>query len=87
MNLSKLSILTFITVCFPATCIDYNTQYGLGPIMKDLGTKLEQELPEDAFVVSNVFTFPGWRPTDSIDGQTYLYHAPHCWKTEKPSKA
>ncbi|KAL7536830.1 hypothetical protein ACHAXR_007417 [Thalassiosira sp. AJA248-18] len=35
--------------------------YGLAPIMKRLGQKLEEELKPGSIVVSNVFEIPGWR--------------------------
>ncbi|KAL7524572.1 hypothetical protein ACHAXR_000630 [Thalassiosira sp. AJA248-18] len=34
--------------------------YGLAPIMKRLGQKLEEELKDGSIVVSNVFEIPGW---------------------------
>ncbi|EEC48937.1 predicted protein [Phaeodactylum tricornutum CCAP 1055/1] len=57
------------------------TVYGLGPIMKDLGTKLENELSPGSFILSNVFTFPGWKPQSS-QGGTYIYRTPNCWQSE-----
>ncbi|KAL7578365.1 hypothetical protein ACA910_012768 [Epithemia clementina (nom. ined.)] len=53
--------------------------YGLGPIMGKLGQKLKQELPDESFVLSNTFTFPGWTHTKSDKG-VYVYQTPHCWK-------
>jgi hypothetical protein len=40
--------------------------------MKELGTKLENELKPGSFVLSNVFTIPGWKATSSVEG-TYIY--------------
>ena len=50
-------------------------QYGLGPIMKDLGRKLEAELKPGSIVVSNVFTVPGWK-IDSSTENVHLYTMP-----------
>ena len=47
-------------------------QYGLGPIMEDLGVKLEEEMKPGSFVLSNVFSIPGWHPVSSSDG-THIY--------------
>jgi hypothetical protein len=58
-------------------------QYGLGPIMGQLGIKLQQELPNGSYVLSNVFDFPGWtpcRPNDvSASTGTFVYKTPDCW--------
>jgi hypothetical protein len=51
-------------------------QYGLGPIMKDLGVKLEQELKPGSHVLSNVFSIPGWHPISSEDA-THIYVVPN----------
>ena len=59
-------------------------QYGLGPIMKELGKKLQNELPHGSYVLSNVFTFPGWTPLLSSDlnaEKTYIYRIPDCYDT------
>jgi hypothetical protein len=57
--------------------------------MGQLGTKLQQELPNGSFVLSNVFDFPGWtpcRPTRTSDVAsaaastgTFVYKIPDCW--------
>lgn len=44
--------------------------------MKDLRIKMQQELRPGSFVLSNVFTIPGWRPVSSSSG-TYLYRVPN----------
>jgi hypothetical protein len=59
-------------------------QYGLAPIMKELGQKLQRELPLGSYILSNVFTFPGWKPLpncqSSDHGNTYIYRTPDCWQ-------
>jgi hypothetical protein len=62
----------------------YRSQkYGLGPIMKDLGVKLQDELPSGSFVLSNVFSIPGWKPSGSSPEGTHIYAVPQCWQTSK----
>jgi hypothetical protein len=51
--------------------------------MKDLGVKLEEELPSDSFVLSNVFSIPGWKPSGSSPEGTHIYAVPKCWQTSK----
>lgn len=58
---------------FPFSYFLLNIQYGLGPIMKDLGVKLEKELPSGSLVVSNVFSVPGWTPVNSSLEGTHIY--------------
>jgi hypothetical protein len=62
--------------------------------MKELGQKLQRELPSGSYILSNVFTFPGWKPlpirnnsvsisTDSVTNNhanTYIYRTPDCWE-------
>jgi len=49
--------------------------------MKDLSVKLENELQPGSYVLSNVFSFPGWKAQSSSDG-TFLYKTPDCWARE-----
>ena len=56
--------------------------YGLGPIMKDLGIKLEDELEPGSLVMSNVFRFPGWIPVSTSDQNTFLYVIPQKKRNE-----
>jgi hypothetical protein len=58
--------------------------YGLNPIMKDLGVKLQNELQPGSIVLSNVFAIPGWKPSSSMsqDGM-HIYLTPECWVGEK----
>jgi len=44
--------------------------------MKQLGKKLEAELPEDAIIVSNVFAFPGWKAIQTSAERTHIYIVP-----------
>ena len=44
------------------------TVFGIGHIMNRLERKLQIELLSGARVASNVFPFPNWPPTDSLDG-------------------
>ncbi|KAL9179635.1 hypothetical protein ACHAXT_008925 [Thalassiosira profunda] len=65
--------------------------YGLAPIMKRLGKKLEEELKPGSIVVSNVFPVPGWRvctntnesikkTSGSQSGEgVFLYEVPECF--------
>ena len=57
------------------------SQYGLGPIMGKLGTKLQNELQPGSLVISNVFTIPGWKAAHSSSAGTYIYRVPDCWTT------
>ena len=61
--------------------------YGLAPIMERLGKKLEKELPNGAIVVSNVFSIPGWKVSDTKNGTkgsgVYLYQVPDCFRRSK----
>jgi hypothetical protein len=58
--------------------------YGLNPIMKDLGVKLQNELQPGSIVLSNVFAIPGWKPSSNMsrDGM-HIYLTPECWAGEK----
>jgi hypothetical protein len=56
--------------------------------MKELGEKLQNELPDGAYVLSNVFTFPGWKPIPNTNQtnattKTYIYRIPDCYTTTK----
>jgi hypothetical protein len=51
--------------------------------MKDLGVKLQDELPSDAFVLSNVFSIPGWKPSDNSPAGIHIYAVPQCWQTSQ----
>lgn len=51
---------------------DIITVYGMPHIMGRLERKLRRELKPGTRVVSNVFTFPSWRPAKQ-SGQAYLY--------------
>lgn len=51
---------------------DIVTVFGIGQIMKQLETKLEQELKTKARVVSNGFSFPNW-PLSQKEAGIYLY--------------
>lgn len=51
--------------------------------MKDLGIKLQDELPSDSFVLSNVFSIPGWRPSGSSPEGTHIYGVPQCWQASE----
>lgn len=46
--------------------------YGVPYIMTRLEKKLQAELPVNARIVSNAFSFPNWQSTDH-DGHIYLY--------------
>lgn len=61
--------------------VDVVAVYGLGPIMKDLGIKMQQELQPGSVILSNVFSIPGWRTSSSLsrDGM-HIYIVPDCWK-------
>ncbi len=48
------------------------TLFGLTKIMPELEKKLSGELKPGARVVSNVFTFPGWTPSDK-EGEIFKY--------------
>lgn len=50
--------------------------YGISHIMKRLEKKMDKELRSGALIVSNSFTFPGWKFLKS-DGQVYLYRKSH----------
>lgn len=53
--------------------------YGLQPIMKDLGKKLQAELRPGSLVVSNVFQIPGWRAEGASKDNVFIYSVPDCW--------
>jgi hypothetical protein len=63
--------------------VDVVAVYGLNPIMKDLGLKLQRELKPGSLVVSNVFTIPGWKPSIELsrDG-IHVYRIPSCWNSK-----
>ena len=56
--------------------VDVVAVYGLTPIMKPLGVKLQQELAPGSIVISNVFAFPGWKPESTSPQGTHLYVVP-----------
>eukprot|EP00562_Extubocellulus_spinifer_P003867 CAMPEP_0178536770 /NCGR_PEP_ID=MMETSP0696-20121128/36256_1 /TAXON_ID=265572 /ORGANISM="Extubocellulus spinifer, Strain CCMP396" /LENGTH=268 /DNA_ID=CAMNT_0020168999 /DNA_START=139 /DNA_END=945 /DNA_ORIENTATION=+ len=60
--------------------VDVVAIYGLQPIMKDLGCKLQKELRPGSIVVSNVFSIPGWRPSGASTGGVFIYSVPECWE-------
>uniref|UniRef100_A0A7S2EMH4 Methyltransferase domain-containing protein n=1 Tax=Trieres chinensis TaxID=1514140 RepID=A0A7S2EMH4_TRICV len=60
--------------------IDCVAIYGLQPIMKDLGAKMQAEMKPGAIVVSNVFTIPGWKPAVSSAEGVHIYRVPECWE-------
>lgn len=51
---------------------DIVTVYGITRIMRSLEKKLQGELKPRAKVISNVFTFPNWKPASKV-GLIYLY--------------
>ena len=63
--------------------------YGLAPIMDKLGKKLEKELQPGSIVVSNVFSIPGWKASDTTVSSgsgsskqkegVFVYQVPHCF--------
>ena len=53
--------------------------------MKELGAKFENEMKPGSYVLSNVFTIPGWKPLSQSSDGTYLYHTPHCWSHQTES--
>jgi hypothetical protein len=59
--------------------IDVVAVYGLNPIMKDLGEKLQDELRPGSLVLSNVFAIPGWKQSALSSSGVYVYSAPACW--------
>jgi hypothetical protein len=63
----------------PLNDVDVVAVYGLQPIMKDLGKKLQAELRPGSLVVSNVFSIPGWRAESGSKGNVYIYSVPECW--------
>lgn len=56
--------------------VDVVAVYGLTPIMKPLGIKLQQELAPGSIVLSNVFSIPGWRPESTSSHGTHVYVVP-----------
>jgi Histone methylation protein DOT1 len=50
--------------------------YGLTPIMKPLGIKLQKELKPGSIVLSNVFAIPGWKPEATSLQGTHVYIVP-----------
>ena len=63
----------------PLQNCDIVTVYGLQPIMKDLGKKLQAELRPGSLVVSNVFQIPGWRAEGASKDNVFIYSVPDCW--------
>jgi hypothetical protein len=63
------------------SCMFLTFQYGLSPMMKDLGVKLQKELKPGSYILSNVFAIPGWKPIankSTVQG-THIYRTPTCW--------
>ena len=58
------------------TNVDVVAVYGLTPIMKKLGVKLQAELPPGSLVLSNVFSIPGWRAVGTSAHGTHIYMVP-----------
>lgn len=54
---------------------DIVTIFGISYIMEELGEKLKKELKPGAKVISNVFTFPNWKPKQIINN-IHLYIVP-----------
>jgi len=64
--------------------------YGLAPIMDKLGKKLEKELQPGSIVVSNVFSIPGWKVSDTTVSSgsgsskekegVFVYQVPDCFR-------
>ena len=63
--------------------VDVVAVYGLHPIMKDLGVKLQRELQPGSIVLSNVFAIPGWKPSSMSRDGMHIYVTPECWITSK----
>lgn len=63
--------------------VDVVTVYGLGPIMKPLGIKLEKELKPGSVVISNVFTFPGWQASSLSNNGVFFYRIPQALQRNK----
>lgn len=54
--------------------------------MKELGEKLQNELPHGSYVLSNIFTFPGWAPLSNKNAnaeKTYIYRVPDCYNSKR----
>lgn len=62
--------------------VDVVAVYGLTPIMKPLGVKLQKELPVGSIVLSNVFSIPGWQPESTSRQGTHVYVVPEKKKEE-----
>lgn len=56
--------------------VDVVAVYGLQPIMKDLGGKLQNELRPGSIVVSNVFAIPGWKTNIPSTHGVHIYTIP-----------
>lgn len=56
--------------------VDVLAMYGLQPIMKDLGGKLQNELRPGSIVVSNVFAIPGWKTNIPSTHGVHIYIIP-----------
>ena len=61
------------------TQVDVVAVYGLHPIMKELGVKLQHELRPGSIVLSNVFSIPGWKPSKMSRHGMHIYITPECW--------
>jgi len=63
--------------------------YGLAPIMDKLGKKLEKELQPGSIVVSNVFSIPGWKVSNTASSSSggkgkegvFVYQVPECFRS------
>ena len=56
--------------------VDVIAVYGLSPIMKQLGKKLQNELQPGSIVVSNVFVIPNWKPIVASKDAIHIYSVP-----------
>lgn len=82
LSAPKALFLFIVLFLSPFQLDPTNRQYGLGPIMENLGVKLKDELKPGSFVLSNVFSFPGWKPESSSSDGTFLYLLPDCWERQ-----
>jgi len=57
---------------------DVVTVFGIGHVMRRLGTKLRRELKPGALVIANGFPIPGWRPQYEKD-HLYVYRMDGGW--------
>jgi hypothetical protein len=65
--------------------VDVVAVYGLNPIMKDLGVKLQDELRPGSVVLSNVFAIPGWKQSTLSSSGVHIYSVPACWGDDNES--